>query len=236
MRFAWFFSNVVVVNSSLLYLSTFVLSLGYRALWYRCALLGAFATFAIVVYQNVGSYKSATGGFKVRAMLSDDNVHYLYDSLIWLFLPCHLLAIVPFLSFSVFHVLNFTSTDLLPALSVSPTISTKIQDFTKQYHELSRREAAVSELLLLIQLFFGAIFFRKWSWVSLVAYGVFIKVKSEGSVFTRHALKRWEVRIDGIVSSQSVPPLVKTQWGNFKRVFKAFDKYSLIRNVETKTE
>lgn len=235
-RAGWFVSNLVTVVNSLLYIFSWKYKGALKAVWYRSTLLGALATFSIVVYQNVASYKTATGSINYRAFLSDDNVHYLYDALIWLVLPAHLLAIIPFLSFSFFHVLNFASTDLLPAVGVGSLVSSKIQHFTKQYHELSRREAAGSELLLLLQLVFEALFFRKWSWISLLAYAVFIKVKSEGSLFTRNALKSWEVRIDGVVSNEKVPPALKAQWGNFKRAFKTLDRLSLIRTVEKKTE
>jgi hypothetical protein len=124
---------------------------------------------------------------------------------------------------------------MFPVLNVSKGVSAKIQNFTKQYHELSRREAAASELLLLIQLVFQAVLFRRWSWISLAAYAIFIKVKSEGSVFTRNVLKSWEVRVDGVVSNESVPPVVKSQWGSLKRLLKTLDKLSLIQKVEEKT-
>ncbi|CEP24312.1 hypothetical protein BN1211_5110 [Cyberlindnera jadinii] len=234
-RSAWFLSNLVVVTNSLLYL-IFLRYFGFfKSVWYRSAFIGAIGTFGIVVYQSFFANKKSTS-LSVRQLLSDDNVHYLYDALIWLFLPTHFLALIPFLSFSFFHVLNFTSSDLLPALKLAPGLATKIQNFSQQYHEFSRREAAAAELLLLIQLVFQALFFRKWSWITLIAYAIFIKVKSEGSVFTRHVLKTWEVRIDGLVSNQQVPPAVKQQWNNFKRLFKTLDNYSLIHKVEGTTE
>ncbi|ONH66816.1 Pore membrane protein of 33 kDa [Cyberlindnera fabianii] len=235
-RFAWFVSNVITVWHGFLYLQPLFGGARLNSIWYRISLLGAFATFALVIYQNLKTYKTASGKWSVRAFLQDDNVHYLYDSLIWLIFPKHLLALIPFIVFSLFHVLTFIGNEVLPTLGVASGLAKKITSFTVQNHELSRRVAASSELLLLVVLIFKSILFYKWSWISLIAYSIFIKVKSEGSIFTRHVLKDWEVRIDGLVSNQSVPPVVKTYWGSFKRALKSADKFSIIKKVEVEAQ
>lgn len=204
--------------------------------WYTLIFVGAIDTFGIVLYENLAKYKTTTGSLSYGALLQDDNVHYLYDGLIWLFLPRRTLAIAPFFFFAIFHVLSFSATEILPALSVSNSLYSKVSNFAKIHHERSRRLAANFELLLLIQLIFRALFWKKGSWISLILYSLFIKLKTERSVFTRNALKNWEVRIDGIVSAQNVPPVIKSQWVSVKRGLKSIGSYSLIKEADEKTK
>lgn len=205
--------------------------------WYRLIFIGALDTFGIVIYENLAKYKTVTGSLKYGSLLADDNVHYLYDALIWLILPVkQSLAVAPFFFFSVFHVLSFSSSEILPALKVSPALHNKVTAFAKNNHERSRSLAANFELLLLIVLILKALVWRKGSWISLILYSIFIKLKTERSVFTRNTLKSWEVRIDGIVSAQNIPPVVKAQWVSIKRGLKSVGSFSLVKEAEEKTK
>ncbi|CAM9024000.1 unnamed protein product [Wickerhamomyces anomalus] len=235
-RTAWFVGNVVVVFNTILYLLSYKSGGWLNLTWYKFVFIGALDTFGIVLYENLSKYKTTTGSLSYGLLLQDDNVHYLYDGLIWLILPRRTLATAPFLFFSIFHVLSFSATEILPALNVSSALNAKVSNFAKIHHERSRRLAANFELLLLIQLIFRALFWRKGSWISLILYSLFIKIKTERSVFTRSTLKNWEVRIDGLVSAQNVPPVVKAQWGSFKRGLKSIGSFSLVREAEEKTK
>lgn len=235
-RSAWFAGNAAIVFNTVLYLLSYKSGGWLNQTWYRLAFIGALDTFGIVIYENLQQHKTTTGSIAYGSLLKDDNVHYFYDALIWLLLPYHTLATAPFFFFAVFHVLSFSATEILPALNVSNSLNSKVSNFARVHHENSRRLAANFELILLIQLVLEALIWRKGSWISLVLYSVFIKIKTERSVFTRSTLKSWEVRIDGIVSAQNIPPAVKAQWGNVKRGLRSVGSISLIRETEEKTK
>lgn len=237
LRFAWFLGNLGVVFSALFYVLKFRSNGWFKFILYKSIFVDALVAFGIVLYQNRAAFYSNKGSFQIRSVLQDDNTHYFYNASIWLLLPKQSsLSIVSYVSFSTFHVLTFLSNLLFPALNLPERINGPIIKFTKEHHELSRLIAANSELLLLIVLIFRSFLFKKYSWISLGLFAVFIKVKIEGSIFTKSILKNWEVRVDGLVSSPKVPPAVKSTWVSFKRVLKNINKVSIIKQVEAKIE
>jgi hypothetical protein len=232
LKFVWFLGNITVVISFFAYLLSYRSNGLASVLWYKLLFAGASTSFGIVLYQNKSLWSMTSKSAKVRALLQDDNTHYLYNAFIWLIFPKRTLAIVPYYAYSIFHVLSVLGFELLPALSVAPAVANKIQGFVKKYHELSRRVAATSELLLLVWLIIRLLTWKKWSFISLSLYAIFIKVKSEGSLFTQQILKNWEVRVDGLVSSPKVPPQVKQYWGFVKNGLKTVNRFSLIKRAE----
>lgn len=235
MKLAWFAGHFLVVLSSLLYLTSFKQS-RTKTLSYRLVFLGSLDSFGIVIYQTTSLLKGQNQKLSIKALSRNDDIHYLLYSFIWLLLPTkNLLAIIPLFSFSLFHVLNYFATDLLPAFQINGSLNEKIINFTRHNHDSSRRISANVELLLLIQLFFKALFFVKYSWISLLGYLLFIKLKTETSIFTKAVLKNWEVRVDGVVSAPNIPPVVKTQWLNIKNALKQADRISISREIDQKT-
>lgn len=252
LRTAWFCGNVLTSFASVMYFLTFfkhggnVLS---NTLWYKLVFVGAIMSFGVVIHQtkvlpwgHEHSSSSSPSSSKINVMnvLGNDNVHYLYCAMLWLMIPFKVttLAIIPFFAFSVFHVVNFTGNEILPLFESQKLVQFggKLKQLCLSYHELPREASASSEILTLFYLLANAIFWSRYSWLMLGLYSVFIKLKSESSVFTKTELKSWEVRVDGIVSSQNVPPMMKQYWGQLKVAIKSLNKWKIINTAANEAE
>ncbi|KAH3681427.1 hypothetical protein WICPIJ_007584 [Wickerhamomyces pijperi] len=239
LRNVWFLGNLLTLISGLLYFFTFFSS--SNVIWYKLSFLGACLSFGGVIHQTK-VLQAVNGGVSragVGKVLGNDNVHYLYCALLWLIIPFKTttLSLVPFVSFSTFHVLNFLATDVLSLFEPNSKMNeygVSLKKVCRDYHELPRKTSAFAEILTLFYLILNALFWRRWSWVMLSGYVVFIKLKSESSVFTKIELKNWEVRIDGIVSganNKNVPPMVRNAWLKLKNAIKSLNSWKLIETA-----
>ncbi|KAK9379428.1 uncharacterized protein V2V93DRAFT_349299 [Kockiozyma suomiensis] len=220
LQFAWFAGHVFVLIGVFFYLLSvirFAPSTPWARFWYREAYLSVVGTYGIVLYR---SYRASTP--TVTAVIRDDNVQYLVIALLWLISKPLLVTLPPFAIYSFFHVLTYTRTNLLPTLGQPTTSGTaaKIQSFVDNYNDKFTALVGNLELVLLVRLFVNAILFRKGSWISLLVYGAFIRLRFEQSAFTRQAVKNWEVRADGLIAHPSVPAGVKNGWEKVKATLK----------------
>ncbi|ODV88850.1 hypothetical protein CANCADRAFT_130163 [Tortispora caseinolytica NRRL Y-17796] len=213
-QFAWFVGHVVSLLGFVLYfISVFRIRSSSRLplIWYRMDLLGAIATFGIVL---------ATSYTKLdpRKIVRDDNFQYLLVSILWWFQSPSILVLIPFACFSIFHVLSFTRTTLLPTLGTPATspIGTKIAEFVKGYNDRSLAIASTIEILVLIRCILSALMFRRGSWITMVLYSVFIKVRYDNSHLTRASVRNMEVRIDSLLADARIPPSIRNVWNSFK--------------------
>ncbi|KAK9467153.1 hypothetical protein V1512DRAFT_262076 [Lipomyces arxii] len=216
LQFGWFTGHVFVVLGTFFYtLSTLKLAPGtkWAKFWYREIFVSVILTYGIVLYRT---YKAASPS--TTTLLRDDNVQYLVIALLWLVSKPLLVTLPSFAIYSLFHVLTYTRTNVLPSLGQSSTssLSTKIQGFVDNYNDKFTRLVANFELVLLVRLLLDALMWRKGSWISFVVYASFMRFRFEQSVFTKQAVKNWEVRIDGLLAHPSVPGAVKNGWATAK--------------------
>lgn len=233
LRFAWFVGNLISVIATIVYGASYRSAHVVNRVFYRFIFLGALDTFGIVVYQKRDMISTDNNGISFFAVLEIEDFHYFYSALTWLCCPVeYTLAIVPFFAFSVFHAASFIANDVLHTLGMFHGLSRILKNFAGQYHESSKRIAAGSELMLFAFLILKAIFFRKWAWITLLMFSIFIKLKTETSIYTKSILKNWEVRVDGLVSGETIPPFVKVGWVNFKKIVKQVDQVSIVSRID----
>ncbi|KAK7207755.1 hypothetical protein BZA70DRAFT_272139 [Myxozyma melibiosi] len=220
LQFAWFTGHVFVLVGVLFYVLSairFAPGTSWARFWYRETYFSVIATYGIVLYR---SYRASTP--TATTIIRDDNVQYLFIALLWLISKPLLITLPPFAIYSFFHVLTYTRTNLLPTLGQPTTTgpAAQIQSFVDNYNDKFTALVGNLELVLLVRLFFNAILFRKGSWISLIIYGAFIRLRFEQSAFTRQAVKNWEVRADSLIAHPSVPAGVKNGWEKAKATLK----------------
>ncbi|KAK9241343.1 hypothetical protein V1525DRAFT_7313 [Lipomyces kononenkoae] len=220
LQFAWFAGHVFVLLGVFFYaLSTIRFSPGTRwgRFWYRETFVSVIVTYGIVLYRT---YKSSSP--TTTALLRDDNVQYMIIALLWLISKPLLATLPAFAIYSFFHVLTYTRTNVLPTIGTLPNspLATRIQSFVDNYNDMFTRAVANLELVLLVRLFLDALLWRKGSWISLLVYGSFIRLRFEQSAFTKLAVRNWEVRIDSLIAHPAVPAVVKAGWTQVKTFLK----------------
>ena len=135
--------------------------------------------------------------------------------------------------YSVFHVMTYTRTNLIPTIqppqqsSTSPSpggrptmksspMADSIGRFVKEYYDASMTLVASLEILLWFRILGSAIIFTKGSWILIVIYTVFFRSRYSQSAFVQGAIRHGVARIDAMMANQSTPPVVKQTWQTIK--------------------
>jgi len=167
--------------------------------WYNFAFAGALLSYGIVVYKSLGAPKEGVQAWIVRA-LADENFQYLGLALFWFMTkPPVPLALLPYLTFSTFHVATFMRTTLVPMV-FPPTsgpngqpqphlIAKKIQVFVKTYYDPSMKLVAYIELGIFARVILGVLILQN-SLFTPLAYGFFLRQRYYHSLFTRQAFSK----------------------------------------------
>ncbi|KAK6362346.1 hypothetical protein TWF730_006040 [Orbilia blumenaviensis] len=179
------------------------------------------------------------------AMTGDENVQYLFMALIWLFTTPIYLALLPFTIYSTFHFLTYLRTAVIPTLLPTPStpgaaatpsssagatlpaggaspkkqnanvVSEIISKFVKTHYDTSMSIVANLELALWIRLLLGCLIFAN-SWILLIIYTAFLRIRVSQSPFVRQALHQAEAMIDGVVADPRAPPALRNVWASAK--------------------
>ncbi|KAI9715934.1 MAG: hypothetical protein M1828_000522 [Chrysothrix sp. TS-e1954] len=233
LQFAWFVGHVTLLLCTLRYALSYITFNSYSR-WarfsYRTAFVAAAATYGIVVFKAVRARqrqgKAQPGG--AIGLAIDENVQYLGKfpgmALLWLFSRQIPLAILPFAVYSTFHVATYTHTNLLPTLQPPSQGQTKqtsaladnIGRFVKEYYTASMTLVAVLEVLLWFRIVGSAILFQKGSWILLIFYTVFFRIRHSQSNFMQDATKQLTARADAAVANQNTPPAARNIWEQVK--------------------
>ncbi|CAL9728002.1 pore membrane protein of 33 kDa [Monosporozyma unispora] len=225
LQFIWFSGHLVVVLSTPLYLLTF------SDFLYRAIYVAVLESFGIILYQQ---YYLKTHSINIQAIKSslfnDENFFYFILASIWLFMPQSSITVLPYFIFSLFHGLRYLESVFLPKvflLNETNSWIIRIKNFSKDYNERCMYWVASIELLILVQSIFKALFWYKNSWIGLIIYSIFIKVRYENSKYLTSVFSQWRVRLDGIISHPSIPPAVKRTYNTLKLKLIQISKYQV---------
>lgn len=160
-------------------------------------------------------------------------------ALVWLCSRQIPLALLPFTVYSVFHVLTYSRTYLIPTIqppagstvpppspssprspkqagAKQPPLAEAIGRFIKQYYDASMGLVASLEMSLLMRLVLSILTFSKGAFVLAVVYLAFFRARYAQSTFVQHAVNQLTMRVDTAVSHQSIPPAARQGWYTFK--------------------
>ncbi|EPS35087.1 hypothetical protein H072_11443 [Dactylellina haptotyla CBS 200.50] len=187
----------------------------------------------------------------LMAMTGDENVQYLVMALIWLLTSPIYLALLPFTIYSTFHFLTYLRTALIPTIMPAPAtpaafpapsgsagsptqpprkaganvVSDTISKFVKSHYDTSMAVVANLELALWCRLLLGCLIFMN-SWILLIIYTVFLRIRVAQSPFVRQALATAEGLVDGYVADPRAPPAARNVWASVKDGAKKFAAYT----------
>ncbi|KAL1624306.1 Transmembrane nucleoporin [Neofusicoccum ribis] len=243
LQFAWFGGHLTLLFCTLRYSLSWLTFNYYSRMArfsYRLAFVAAAVTYGIVVYKAYRARVRAGKQGGALSMIADENVQYLIMALIWLSNSLQIpLALCPFAVYSVFHVLTYTRTNLLPVLQPQPpaaegakpnqsALSNTIGRFVKEYYDTSMTLVAVLEIALWFRVLGSALIFSRGSWFLLVFYTAFFRARISQSTFVQSAIHQLTARADALVQQQSTPPQARQAWETVKGISKqAFDATDL---------
>ena len=162
-------------------------------------------------------------------------------ALVWLFSSQYPLALLPFGVYSIFHILGYTRSTLIPTFMPSNTpatpasgsattatdaksspLATTIGNFVKKNYDSSMELVALLEVALWGRMLLSAILFTKGSWVLFVIYTAFLRARYAQSQFVQGQFRLITARIDAAVGGQNIPPAARQAWGSVKGGAKQF--------------
>ncbi|KAI4866842.1 hypothetical protein F4820DRAFT_415751 [Hypoxylon rubiginosum] len=241
LQFAWFSGHLVLLLCIFRYTFSFI-TFNYASRWarftYRTAFISAALTYGIVVYKTWRA-RQKVGAKNIGAIgiLADENVQYLAMALVWLLAPQYTLAMLPYGIYSVFHVATYTRNNVIPTIQPSKPpagaspgakaqsanpIAEVIGNFVKRYYDMSMSIVSALEIVLWVRLFLAAVFFRKYSWILITIYTVFLRTRFAQSSHVQDSFILLESRADSLVSAQGTPPVARTVWEAVKTGVRQF--------------
>lgn len=190
--------------------------------WYKEFYGAVIATYGIVLFETYGKGAGLASLLNPVSLIKDENIQYLLVSLLWFFTTPFFGTLPPFAIFSLLHILSYLRSYLLPAFGHAPNspLVQRIEAFTKNYNGQFMVFAASSEFFVFVRVIVYALSFRKEALLQAVVYFVFFKLRWNSSQYTRHVVKTWEIRIDGIFQHPSMPAVARQGWLSAKTTLK----------------
>lgn len=216
LQFAWFAGHATTL------LCTAFCFVGMSETFYRIAYLGVLESFGIITYQHYFLKRKSfdKGAISPAALVQNGDVLYFALAFLWFVTPRFSLSLIPYAMFSLFHVLIYLKSILLPEVLGLNTENSKlvsfIANYVRNYNERCMYWVGSIELGLLFSLFVKAVLCYQRSWILLVAYSLFIKIRYENSKYMKAAFGQWRVRLDGVMSHPSIPLVVKQLYNKSK--------------------
>lgn len=131
-----------------------------------------------------------------------------------------LVTLIPYITFSLFHLLTFTRTTILPSIKPASQnadgtstpaggeMSKSIQKWVKQNYDVAMRFVSYAEVVIFVRVLIGAMLLRN-SLLAPLFYAHFLRLRFYMSSFTRAALQHVRAELDQITQCSSCPPSVR---------------------------
>ncbi|KAN0062977.1 Transmembrane nucleoporin [Thecaphora frezii] len=223
-HFLCFFAGLRYLFGTLM----FATASGGLARWYAATYIGAVTSYCVVVYKSFGVPQLSRP--YIQRALMDENVQYLFLALYWFMNKPIFVTLIPYVTFSLFHVLTFVRTTVIPMAfptpappaggaagaaaqpQVAPAKAAKfIQGWVKANYDPAMRFVAYAEVAIFARVLFGALLFRN-SLLAPLFYAHFLRLRFYMSSFTRAAFQHVKTVLDGYTQHQSCPPVVRTAY------------------------
>ncbi|KAJ1906906.1 Transmembrane nucleoporin [Coemansia sp. IMI 209127] len=233
-QFYWWLGHVTMLTCGLIYYVKRPFGSQGANWYYPKALLGALVSYAIVVYKTYGP-PQANLAFAHR-LIVDENVEYLLLALYWYSSRPIFVTLVPFVVFSLFHVLTYARSVLIPtvfpnitqeierarraeqqqatmpAISMPARVSKFLGDWSTKYYSPALREVGVWEVAVIcVWVSVGALTFQT-PFVAPLVYLQFLRMRYALSAPTRAAFRRVRAWLDRTLTppmaSANVPGVV----------------------------
>ncbi|CEG72222.1 hypothetical protein RMATCC62417_07813 [Rhizopus microsporus] len=199
-QFYWWLGHIYIVLNSVFYFSS-VLSFHANPVYYKRAYMGALLSYAIVIYNSIRANKEA---FDIH-ILCDENVHYFVIAFYWYSAPPIAVTLIPFVIFSIFHMLTYTRTNIIPLFIPKKKntqglfiekIDHQIKLFTERQHNTAIKLAAYIEIIVISLRLVLGIFMFSTSILSIIVFIHFLRLRYYLSNESREAMHQISYHMD----------------------------------------
>ncbi|CAO3620354.1 unnamed protein product [Cunninghamella blakesleeana] len=206
-QFYWWCGHVYFFINSVFYFTS-ALSFHTNEFYYRQAYLGALLSYGIVSFRAIGLPQR----FQLD-LFRDENIQYLALAFYWYSYIPMFVTLISFFVFSIFHILDYIQSVLIPTFFVPPSSNTagtttnqqqptinkikdQIKQFTEEKNDLALYIAAYSEVILItVRLMIGILLYQT-SILAFIVFFHFLRLRYFVSPHTQHALSQTTVHLD----------------------------------------
>ncbi|KAJ1882331.1 Transmembrane nucleoporin [Coemansia sp. RSA 486] len=230
-QFYWWAGHVVMLVFGTLYYVKRPFGSQAANWYYGKAYMGALISYVIVIYKTYGPPQLNLAFF--HRLMMDENFEYLMLAFYWLSQPAMVVTLLPFVVFSLFHVVKYTRTTVIPIiapsvgveierasragpqaapLSMAAKVSKYLGEWSSEYYIPALCQVSVWEVAVIgIWLVLGAVTFQT-PLLAPLFYFQFLRMRYALSSSTRVAFRRVRSTLDGLLTpptaSASVPGVV----------------------------
>lgn len=229
---AWFLGHMVTLIASVAY------PLTLDEQYYRLAYFSILESFGIIIYQHFFVQPvPKENKLTFKSLIQNENVLYFALALLWFFTPIIGTSLLPFTIFSFFHALSYMDNTFLPKVcgftKENSKLLAKMSQLIANYKDRSMYWVANIELSILSDLFRRALLWYPGSWINLVLYTLFIKIRYENSKYMQSSCTQWKTRTDNIFNHRFVPTIAKQLYNSFQSIVIKLSHYQLSNPTTT---
>ncbi|KAI8824102.1 uncharacterized protein EV422DRAFT_584382 [Fimicolochytrium jonesii] len=213
-QFLWFLGHLTTVIQTLVYvLYARFASTDGGAKAYAKAYYGTLLSYGIIMFKAHGNPQISMG--YLTNVLRDENSWYFLSALYWVTSKPLVATLFPYVTFSLFHSLNYIRSDVLPALlppstsSITPKIRDTILRLVKTYQHTALRYVAYVEVWTIMPVVTIGVLFGWTSFFAPLMYARFLMFRYHSSPLTEQAFVELRQKLDATASDPRVPAIVK---------------------------
>ncbi|KAI8149591.1 hypothetical protein BJV82DRAFT_588549 [Fennellomyces sp. T-0311] len=212
LHLAWFAGHVATLAGGTLHILSLLLFHPSNKPYYL-AYLGAFISYAIVMYQSYG-VPVASGAY-FQQLLLDENTPYLFMAGFWLFFgPVISISVIPYVTYSTFHVISFVRSNYIS--TQKKELQQTLKSWTDMYYGGAMRFVSFIEVVpLTARVAMCAI----WSfhWTSFFIHCFFLRYRYLSNAYTRQVFRDVDTKLDTML-----PPATKPTYEAFRGALARF--------------
>ncbi|ANB15423.1 hypothetical protein AWJ20_3050 [Sugiyamaella lignohabitans] len=221
LQYAWFAGHVFTVVGTFIEILAYVTFQGHRQ-WsqiiYRTTFVVIVATYAISLNQKL---KGQIPTF--YALLPLESFQYGALASLWLISRGHLLKLIPYFVFSLLQASHFASTKLIAGTANAEKIDSEINKSAAKLEKI----VSWNNIFLGLRLVLDFICIRSGAFVSLIAFGIFFRLRVEYSPGAAETVRELYVHVDKLLSNPKVPAKVQDVWKKVKWNIEHYEKHEL---------
>ncbi|KAI8060175.1 hypothetical protein BC940DRAFT_312588 [Gongronella butleri] len=227
LQFYWWGGHVYFAVNSVLYLLSLVRFHSIPAYYYH-AYVGALVSYGIVGYNSTKFSDSKWWNSLVR----NENVQYLVLAFYWYSYTPIAVTLIPYLVFSLFHILGYIQSVLLPTFFSKET-NPKVHEYgeilkthTEKYHELAMQIASYTDVMLIFPRLLLGVLLLQTSLLAFIVFFLFVRLRYYVSPYTQLAIRQSINMLDQwlLPTGQNSPP--PSQWHAY-----VFNGYAWLRGI-----
>ncbi|KAJ3376407.1 hypothetical protein HDU92_000380 [Lobulomyces angularis] len=212
MQFLWFFGHFATVTLGSIYILFFRFSSGGDSFYVR-AYYGTLLSYAIILYKAHGTPQLSRA--YLQRIMMDENTQYLLLAVVWFTSPPVFVSLIPYVTFSIFHVITFTRTEIIPTIQPPPfkptakKVISVLTKFTNDFQTKALNLVAYLEVWFIMPYLILTIFIGRTSILTPLLYGHFLRFRHFYSPLTKKSFRDLRIKLDGVFQNEKIPPFVK---------------------------